>query len=189
MSNPRKNIILNEILFWKQNKLLPEQYCDFLITLYSEGNNSEFEEELSYKKAVKAKEKRRNIIVIISILLVALALLFMLFVITKFVWLTTIGVGIITAVFIVNAYKFAKKNTLIAPFLQVAAALLIFGLSVKISLTYFEQNIVVLFSLLIANCLMWLILGIKLKQMYFTLSGVLGFIIIIGYNVFFYRYF
>lgn len=37
MTNPRKKIILNEILFWKQNKLLPEHYCDFLAALYTEG--------------------------------------------------------------------------------------------------------------------------------------------------------
>ena len=59
MPNPRKQIILNEILFWKQNKLLPEHYCDFLMTLYSEGNEFETEEKASHKKAVKAKEKRQ----------------------------------------------------------------------------------------------------------------------------------
>ena len=28
--NQKTNIIINEILFWKQNKMLPEQYCDYL---------------------------------------------------------------------------------------------------------------------------------------------------------------
>ena len=41
MSNPKKQIIMNEIAFWKQSKLLPEQYCDFLMTLYSEGNHEQ----------------------------------------------------------------------------------------------------------------------------------------------------
>ncbi|PKC51915.1 hypothetical protein RhiirA1_482678 [Rhizophagus irregularis] len=45
MPNTRKQIILNEILFWKQNKLLPEHYCDFLMTLYTEG---EVEPEENY---------------------------------------------------------------------------------------------------------------------------------------------
>ena len=31
MSNQRKQIILNEITFWKKNKLLPERYCNFLM--------------------------------------------------------------------------------------------------------------------------------------------------------------
>lgn len=32
-----KKVILNEIAFWKQNKLLPEHYCDFLTALYAQG--------------------------------------------------------------------------------------------------------------------------------------------------------
>ena len=45
MSNQRKQIILNEITFWKQNKLLPEHYCDFLMTLYTEGEH-EYEKQI-----------------------------------------------------------------------------------------------------------------------------------------------
>ncbi|MGL4820278.1 MAG: hypothetical protein ACRC5C_09875 [Bacilli bacterium] len=36
----RKKVIIDEILFWKQSKLLPESYCDFLLTLYSEGDDA-----------------------------------------------------------------------------------------------------------------------------------------------------
>ena len=41
MDPTRKKIILNEINFWKQNNMLPEHYCDYLIALYSEGENPE----------------------------------------------------------------------------------------------------------------------------------------------------
>ena len=37
MDPTRKKVILNEINFWKQNNMLPEHYCDYLIALYSEG--------------------------------------------------------------------------------------------------------------------------------------------------------
>src|SRR5690606_36010375 len=79
MSNQRKQIIVNEITFWKQNKLLPEHYCDFLMTLYTEG-----EQEPSIvgnaKEAVKAQEKRKGkawffIVPFIAIALVALSFL------------------------------------------------------------------------------------------------------------------
>ena len=47
MNQQRKRMIISEIKYWKQNKLLPEHYCDFLITLYAQGED---------KKEVKATE-------------------------------------------------------------------------------------------------------------------------------------
>jgi hypothetical protein len=32
--------VINEIKYWKNNKLLPDHYCDFLITLYTEGSEN-----------------------------------------------------------------------------------------------------------------------------------------------------
>lgn len=61
MTNPRKKIILNEILFWKQNKLLPEHYCDFLAALYTEGADIEELEPVQHpKQAVLPSEKKKN---------------------------------------------------------------------------------------------------------------------------------
>ena len=37
MDENRKQIIIKEIGYWKNNKLLPEQYCNFLLALYTEG--------------------------------------------------------------------------------------------------------------------------------------------------------
>ncbi|SOC20904.1 hypothetical protein SAMN05880501_11261 [Ureibacillus xyleni] len=184
MPNNRKKIILNEILFWKQNKLLPEHYCDFLMTLYSEGNEIEVEEDISHKKAVKAQEKRKNVILTLSVGFIAVLLLILLLVIHHYVWIIALLTGVIACVMMISAYILAKKNALITPILQVISALLIFGLSVKVSLTYFADQTIILFILLIANCIMWLVSGIKLKLTYFTLSGVLGLVIIIGYQIY-----
>ncbi|MCP1145316.1 hypothetical protein MKZ01_10640 [Lysinibacillus endophyticus] len=184
MPNNRKKIILNEVLFWKQNKLLPEHYCDFLMTLYSEGNEVETEEEISHKKAVKAKEKRKHITLSISLSTIALVLIALVLFITSYVWIIILLTGVAACAFIISAYLLAKKNALITPILQVIAALLILALSVKVSLTYFTDQLVILYILLIVNCVMWLVSGIKLKLMYFTLSGVLGLVILIGYQIY-----
>ncbi|WP_332690956.1 hypothetical protein [Halalkalibacter lacteus] len=37
MDEKRKETIIKEIKYWKQSKLLPNYYCDFLLTLYTEG--------------------------------------------------------------------------------------------------------------------------------------------------------
>ena len=60
MSLGKKEIILNEIGFWKKNKLLPEHYCDFLTALYAQGE--QIEEKDNTSKAVLAKEKKKNIV-------------------------------------------------------------------------------------------------------------------------------
>lgn len=38
MNNSRKQIIVNELLYGKKSRLLPDQYCDYLLALYTEGN-------------------------------------------------------------------------------------------------------------------------------------------------------
>ncbi|MFC5557686.1 hypothetical protein ACFPN4_00905 [Ureibacillus thermophilus] len=186
MENPKRQIIINEILFWKQNKLLPEQYCDFLLTLYMEGEGIEEQDNISFKKSIIVKEKRKKRLFSLGIILFSIALLALLFFLSSYYFVIgAIVVGIVAILFIIYSYKFAKKHDFITPILQVAAALLIFGISVKVSLVYFENNNVVLYSLLIANCLMWTITGVRLKLLYFTISGVLGLLIIIGYQIFF----
>lgn len=47
MNETRKKIIINEIHYWKKSRILPEQYCNFLLALYTEG---EYEQEVSSPK-------------------------------------------------------------------------------------------------------------------------------------------
>jgi hypothetical protein len=46
----RKQLVIEEILFWKEHKLLPPEYCDFLLALYSKGDG--FQQKLTYKQKV-----------------------------------------------------------------------------------------------------------------------------------------
>lgn len=184
MANQRKKIIMNEILFWKQNKMLPEHYCDFLMTLYSEGEEVELTHGISPNKALKAKEQQKRILLYLLFIVSTVVLLSVLFFVSERPGIVIGSIGIVGIILMISAFIFAKKNELIAPILQVTAALLILGVSVKLSITYFEHNNLVLYSFLIANSLLWLISGITMKLLYFTLSGVLGLIVLIGYNLF-----
>lgn len=184
MANSKKKIILNEILFWKQNKLLPDQYCDFLMTLYSEGNEIELEEDISHKKSIIAKEKRNRLKLLLFLGMLSVVLLAALFLVSELTWLVAIVIGAIAIILMVMAYRFAKKKEMLAPILHISSALLLFGISVKISKEYFFENQIVLYALLILNCLLWLFTGYKFKLMYFTISGVLGLLVLIGYQIF-----
>ncbi|MCM3710868.1 hypothetical protein [Sporosarcina luteola] len=57
MNVQRKKIIIAEINYWKQNKLLPEHYCDFLLTLYTQGDH---ELEISATDALLSKEEKKD---------------------------------------------------------------------------------------------------------------------------------
>ena len=178
MSNQKKQIIMNEITFWKQNKLLPEHYCDFLMTLYSEGNQNE-EVSGNAKKAINPVIKRKKWSIASIFPIIALMFTVLLFTI-QYEWVVVAIAGIFAACCLAGAFYFAKKNKLLAMMLQLAVALLMLGISVKISMTYFAGNNNMLYGLLITNCILWLISGVMLKITYFTISGGIGFCIIIG---------
>lgn len=186
MTNQRKKIILNEILFWKQNKLLPEHYCDFLSTLYTEGEDYEEQEDLSRKQAVLAAEKRRRLLIFTGLFILAIAILFVLFTVNTLIWLFVAFVGLVAFAMLIVAIRLAKKQSLLAPFIHIVAALLILGLSVKVSIAYFAGNSVVLYGLLIGNSLLWLFSGMMLRLVYFTISGALALAVIIGFSIYYY---
>ena len=181
MSNQRKQIILNEITFWKKNKLLPEQYCDFLMTLYTEGNNEDEKRIANAKHSVKGQEKRKGKWMFIVFPLLAVVLFTLLFTLDS-VWLTVIPATILAISTFIAAFYFAKKNGLLTSILYISGALVLFGLSVKLSLTFLPGNNLALYGVLIGNSLFWFLSGVKLKLIYFTISGVLGIIAILIYS-------
>ena len=182
MSNQRKQIILNEITFWKKNKLLPERYCNFLMTLYTEGNQEDEKQIGKAKHSIKGQEKRKNKSVVIVFPLLAIILCTLLFTLDS-IWLIVIPATILAIGTLIAAFYFAKKNGLLASILYISGALVLFGLSVKLSLTFLPSNNVALYSVLIGNSLFWLLSGVTLKLVYFTISGALGITAIIVYSV------
>lgn len=183
MSNQRKQIILNEITFWKKNKLLPEHYCDFLMTLYTEGNQEDEKQQIGKAKhSVKGQEKRKDKWLFSVFPLLAIVLFTLLFTLDS-IWLTAIPAAILAIGTFIAAFYFAKKNGLLTSILYISGALVLFGLSVKLCLTFLPGNNIALYSVLIGNSLFWLLSGVTLKLIYFTISGVLGITAILIYSV------
>lgn len=183
MTNPRKKIILNEILFWKQNKLLPEHYCDFLATLYAEGTDLEELEFASHKQAVIPLEKRKMIFLLGTLCISVIALLYVYFTVPSLTMILTFIVASASITLFIIAFRVVKQHNLLAPILHIIAAILLFSVSIRICTTYFSGNNIALFGLIAANCGVWLWSGIKMKLLYFTVSGVLGLIALIGYYI------
>lgn len=184
MSNQKKQIILNEIAFWKKSKMLPERYCDFLTTLYSEGN-AEIEAFIpDQKQSIMAKKKKASTRKFVAYPILTVSLLLVLSFI-EIDWLTISIGALLAAVLSYFAIRMAIKKHVAAPLLHMSATLILLALSVKIAITYFEGNNEVLFAILAGNCVIWLLTGILQRLIYFTIAGGLGLVVIIGYSMFF----
>lgn len=82
-SNTRINTIINEIRYWKDTNLLPEQYCDYLLQLYSEGAQApEIKEKAVLAQRLNEKQslllilKRYGVTLSFFVILLGGALLF-----------------------------------------------------------------------------------------------------------------
>ncbi|MCQ6273650.1 hypothetical protein JMM81_01500 [Bacillus sp. V3B] len=168
MNESRKQIIIKEIVNWKENHLLPEHYCDFLLALYTEGNG------LQEKNNVF---KRKYLFLLFLFIPVIMFLLYFteLSLILQMVFSSTL---IFIGIYLV--FLFLKKGLLFQIPLIVSAFILLF-VSVKITLNLFPENYISLYVVLGLNCFLWLASGWKLKQLYFTISGILGLLLVVGF--------
>lgn len=182
MSNQRKQIIINEITFWKQNKLLPEQYCDFLMTLYTEGQ--QLEEPAHQKAVLQRATTNKNHLWLLFATIVSALLLYSLFEFTTVSWLMPAIGAVVAIVFMVSAFLLVKKQRNMAAVLQVLAALLLFAVSIQVSQTFFPNDESMLYIFILMNCGLWLVSGFLLKAVYFILSGSIGLVFVIAHFFF-----
>ncbi|MFJ8063035.1 hypothetical protein ACIQYS_00175 [Psychrobacillus sp. NPDC096426] len=186
MSVQRKQIILNEIAFWKKNNLLPEHYCDFLTALYAQGEDVEDQGKEKYSQALLAKKKKNTTFLYVILGAITALLIALLILITTAAFIPIIAAGIAICIFLYIAIKLAKTKSVMTPLLFVLSALLLLGISFKVWDVYFFDYPSVLIGLIIGNCLLWLFSGLLLKLVYFSVSGIVGIVLILFYLFRFY---
>ena len=184
MNEHRKKIIISEIKYWKQSKLLPAHYCDFLITLYARGNEAD-EEEIKTSTSILSKEKKKTTGLIATFLLLATVLSVALFMFNQYPALVLgIAGAILLVLLLYPVFNPAFKKSALLPFLYISSAMILLAMSFKVWAVYFTTQPMLLIGLLILNCALWLLAGRKLKLLYFTLSGAVGLLCIIGFLFF-----
>ncbi|MBM7650013.1 hypothetical protein JOC78_002997 [Bacillus ectoiniformans] len=168
----KKKIIMKEIMLWKENHMLPEHYCDYLLALYSQG------EEISEQAKPPARNRR--------IKAAGLFLSFLLLIISLFViYFTELSFPLQTAilttfvVFLLEAGIYFSKKGMLMPIIYVASALIFLLFSVELNAYAFENNPFSLYGLVFANCLLWWYAGSKLKLIYFVISAWIGILTLI----------
>lgn len=184
----KKDMIIKEISFWKKNHLLPEHYCDFLTQLYTEGQSisEEREEILAQQSFLESERKsKKNMPLIINsfiffLVLVAFVFLF----ISKLLLVPLVFSILILAVLVIRVMKVPQSDLLMRTLLHVSIALLIFAITVRMSTVVAEGSIYALLIVICLNCMLWIIAGIKIRKVYFIVSGIVGIFITIGYYIY-----
>ncbi|MDT8861770.1 hypothetical protein N0O92_16275 [Alkalihalobacillus sp. MEB130] len=165
MDKNRKEIIINEIQHWKATKLLPEHYCDFLLTLYTEGDQDVGK---SNKKQTGLNQLWFTFLIVhVSFLLTILVIYF-----TDFLLVMQMAfVVILTAAIWIIASK--STNQLVSSYYFMLIALIFFLFSVEIAVLFFETSYSIPY-LTIIHCIAWIIIGWRFSLRIFLLAGVLG---------------
>ena len=176
----KKETILKEIAFWKTNKLLPEHYCDFLTTLYTGGDDDSDQQDESAKRLPLSKAWiLYGVAALLAMMIIAMMYIFS----AQYIAIPIAMSVLAIAVIIYMTFKGATTKVMQTLAFAVAA-LLLFALSVRIASMFGPGNIWVMYSVLVANCVTWLLLGTKMTLIYFTISGYLGLAVIILFGFF-----
>lgn len=172
MDQNRKKIIIEEIRYWKEHKLLPETYCNFLLTLYTQGN-TDIDNEMKEDK--KDKLPYYLLWYVANTLLLLIPLLF--FVTNKVVFLELLigGLAIVIAYMFHRKYK---KHPKLAPSYSILILFSLFFLAtVSIGDEYVKNNLLI-YGWTLLNSVIWIIVGKKSRYLSLQIAGIIVFIII-----------
>ncbi|PLR93834.1 hypothetical protein [Bacillus sp. T33-2] len=168
MDRQRKSIIVQEITYWKKNRLLPDQYCDYLLALYTGGD----------EPAVEPTSKKSGKMVFFSgSLLMLLPLSAFLIYFTELSFILQITFYILMAGICFGAvYYYSKMDRSIQLPMIVSALLLLMG-SAEVADRLWSHPLTI-YSVLALNCLVWTFTGLKLKLLSFKVSGPVGLLVL-----------
>ncbi|MBD7906846.1 hypothetical protein [Sporosarcina gallistercoris] len=185
MNSQRKRIIMSEIHYWKKNRLLPEHYCDFLITLYAQGDADAAADE-KIEKAVLEKERSSVTKKMILLVFLATGLSALMFIVGNYP-VIMISIASIFVIGLLVKVMFSQPfRSALIPFTYIIAAFMLLGISLKVLFVFFENETMVLVGILMLNSILWLFAGRLLKLLYFTISGAAGLLMIIGFLLIYY---
>lgn len=170
MEENRRNIIVKEIQYWKQSHMLPEQYCNYLLALYTEGAGQE---------PVKNSKASYNLLYhsIASILLLTISVYVIHFTELSFILQMAF---LITACFVGAGITYYYIQIGIIAHLSIIMMAIILLLGTVETVTHYSGNEPwILYSVVVFNCVLWIATGKKLKLSYLFISGIAGCILIL----------
>lgn len=183
MDVKRKQTIIQEIKYWKRSKLLPEHYCDYLLTLYTEG-----EENTEHGSAEKRKLSSSSITFVYSFIFVHLLLFLTIVVIyfTNFSYVMQIALLVlffIVSLWIAKRIVMTYKN--VGYYYYLLAAIIFILLCLFLNQIFFYNSKSTLIAIVLVHFICWLFIGLKWKITYFTIAGAGGLLLFLLFVFFF----
>ncbi len=168
----RKAIIIGEIKYWKDNRLLPAAYCDYLLALYTKGE----EEETTSKSS---QFKKRNLLTLIFLalnVLIAPGIAFFI-IYAPIDLMATTGLLFLALVMSLGLSFIAWKHYRIEENYIILVLLLnLLILSMIVINQWVTQSIIAL-GIIYLQLIIWIFLGVKLKNNWLLFIGILAMII------------
>ncbi|WP_416149332.1 hypothetical protein ACM26V_24290 [Salipaludibacillus sp. HK11] len=175
----RKRIIVSEIKKWQENKLLPETYCLFLLSLYSEGNDGMSETTSKKTDSLIPHAKKALLSFFIMIIVMVIILLAIYFTQTTSTVQVVILVGLL-GLSIAGAYFYHQKKSLYAHLYVVLATFISFIITIVAMELFFPDNRIFLGGGILVLCLGWILAGWRYRYHYLYIAGGTGILLFIG---------
>ncbi|GAE24723.1 hypothetical protein JCM9140_674 [Halalkalibacter wakoensis JCM 9140] len=166
MDEKRKEIIVNEIKNWKETKLLPAHYCDFLLTLYTEGQQDDKETKQSF---VLRWYPFVPFIVIHLLFLLTIVVIYF----TDFsnVMQIAIAVPFVLAIILIGS---KSAHTLLSSYYFMIAAVLFYLVTVQWGSGLGLNPTKMVFIITLIHCVSWVVVGWRYSLRIFQLAGIVG---------------
>ena len=175
MSKERIAVIISEIQYWKEHKLLPEEYCNFLLALYTNGEGIGENEKYKNRSSV-----RTFLQVVLMVLLLPFSFLVIYF--TKFPSVLQLSILILFLSYSFWCFLYYKKKNIRIMHLSLVITLMLILLS-----TFFignlTRNAAIVNTVIFLNFLFWMGLSWKNKWNYLMITAIIGIMFTIIYNV------
>lgn len=176
MKEQRKKIITAEIEHWRRSNLLPSQYCDFLLNLYTEGEaagRDTRDEASTGIEALPAFTIPRFEIRWFGFALLMVVLLYLAFHFTDFTLTMQMTlIGFLTLLFYIMGFMKEKSSLSSHLFLGLASMLLALAGIYALGLSKYPHSAIILY--LGAACIIWYLTGILADKRYLSFCALLG---------------
>lgn len=160
--------------------MLPEHYCDFLLALYEQGEGEDHPPQKN--RPILLARSSKSLYLQIIMVIVTIGALFVMFTVSSIIASTVLA--IVIAFLLIFTVANLMKKSIMAPVMYVLIALLLLGFSLKLWLLYFSDRPDVLIGIMISHCILWMIAGKYLRQIYLLISGSAGLLITMYYLFF-----
>lgn len=157
VNQDRRTVILDEIEYWRENRLLPEHYCDFLSNLYDvDHEHDRGDKKLLSMSSLKQGNLRTWLFIFLMLCFICLVVLYF----SAFPFLMQlVSVPIFAAVCYISGIRQQKRNPVASSVLLSIGSFLLLGLGIMIIHEHRLEPTFWIPVLVIGCAIIWCIMG------------------------------